>query len=175
MILDLKGRFASLVSMADLTLEMLNEGHLDELVSIEKRVNATPWSQANFISSLKKDLCVGVFCGRTLVAYCIVLQSRYECEILLVAVDLPFQRKGIARALLRTTIDVYSEHHAAAANENNPAFFLEVRLSNMRAQRLYESLGFNEVGTRPDYYLLPSGGKEDAVIYAYQAIQDLFS
>jgi ribosomal-protein-alanine N-acetyltransferase len=48
---------------------------------------------------------------------------------------------------------------------------LEVRPSNEHAIRLYHQLGFNEVGTRPDYY--PSvEGREDALIMARSLLSD---
>ena len=40
---------------------------------------------------------------------------------------------------------------------------LEVRSSNLPARALYESLGFCEAGTRPDYYAT-ANGREDAVL-----------
>jgi ribosomal-protein-alanine N-acetyltransferase len=43
--------------------------------------------------------------------------------------------------------------------------FLEVRQSNLVAQRLYESNGFNRLGVRHGYYP-DRGGREDAIIYA---------
>jgi ribosomal-protein-alanine N-acetyltransferase len=41
------------------------------------------------------------------------------------------------------------------------AVFLEVRESNLPAQRLYEAIGFREVGRRRRYYQRPV---EDAVV-----------
>jgi ribosomal-protein-alanine N-acetyltransferase len=45
--------------------------------------------------------------------------------------------------------------------------FLEVRPSNRAACRLYESLGFNEIGRRKDYYPA-ANGHEDAKVLALQ-------
>jgi ribosomal-protein-alanine N-acetyltransferase len=41
--------------------------------------------------------------------------------------------------------------------------FLEVRPSNMDAERLYRRRGFEEVGFRPAYYQA-EGGREDALV-----------
>lgn len=42
---------------------------------------------------------------------------------------------------------------------------LEVRPSNLAALKLYEAVGFSEVGVRKDYYPA-KGGREDALIMA---------
>ena len=67
-----------------------------------------------------------------------------EREILNLAVDPRFRRRGIARELLRN-----------ALNESASVWFLEVRESNQAAIFLYKSLGFRVVGTRPGYYSNP--------------------
>ena len=71
-----------------------------------------------------------------------------------VAVSPDFRRQGIARALIAEL--------TAKAGENKLAFVtLEVRESNAAARALYESEGFEQVGRRPRYYVLPC---EDALI-----------
>ncbi|MEJ2087830.1 MAG: hypothetical protein P8Y69_05030 [Gammaproteobacteria bacterium] len=45
------------------------------------------------------------------------------------------------------------------------ALFLEVRPSNVVAAKLYDSLGFSEVGVRKGYYPAPIG-QEDARVLA---------
>lgn len=73
-------------------------------------------------------------------------------HILTVAVEPGRRRQGIARRLL--------EHLVAwCAEQGAGAMTLEVRESNLAAQRLYERLGFEAVGTRPRYYR-----DEDAVV-----------
>ena len=67
-----------------------------------------------------------------------------ESEILNVAVHPEHRRTGIASELIRTAILKRPGTH-----------FLEVRESNEPARRLYRKLGFEEVGTRPDYYENP--------------------
>ena len=69
-----------------------------------------------------------------------------EREILNLAVIPPFRRMGIAKTLLRHEL------------KQNAAFFLEVRESNHAAQALYRSMGFTEIGHRPEYYQEPREG-----------------
>ena len=42
---------------------------------------------------------------------------------------------------------------------------LEVRPSNLQAIHCYDAVGFNEIGSRKDYYPAVNG-KEDALLYA---------
>lgn len=64
-----------------------------------------------------------------------------EYEILNVAVDPRFRRRGLAQTLIR--------NHQ---NKFPGTCFLEVRQSNHAARKLYLSLGFEEAGVRPGYY-----------------------
>ena len=50
--------------------------------------------------------------------------------------------------------------------------FLEVRPSNHVAYRLYEQLGFNEIGVRKDYYPAFSG-REDALVLAKELLPEI--
>ena len=47
--------------------------------------------------------------------------------------------------------------------------FLEVRPSNAHAIRIYDRLGFNEIGKRPNYYPAKRG-REDAVVMAMELL-----
>lgn len=66
--------------------------------------------------------------------------TRSEREILNLAVDPLYRGRGVATALLRTELRRRGTH------------FLEVRESNIAAQKLYIKFGFKEVGRRADYY-----------------------
>ncbi len=64
-----------------------------------------------------------------------------EREILFIAVDPAYRRRGIAKRLLQDEL-------AGSRGE----WFLEVRESNLAAIRLYQSLGFRVAGRRENYY-----------------------
>jgi len=68
-----------------------------------------------------------------------------EREILNIAVHPDFRRLHVATELLRAELWRHPGVH-----------FLEVRASNAAAQRLYEGLGFQAVGERPEYYENPT-------------------
>jgi ribosomal-protein-alanine acetyltransferase len=80
-------------------------------------------------------------------------QNRGEREILNLAVHPARRRRGIARALLRDEL------------KSNDIYYLEVRESNLAAQLLYRTLGFSEVGRRPEYYHHPT---EPAIVMKHE-------
>ena len=82
-----------------------------------------------------------------------------ESELLNIGVDPRFQQRGVAKAFLT---EILTQLKGQA-----DAMFLEVRLSNHKAIALYEGLGFNQVGVRPNYYNT-ARGREDALIYAIE-------
>lgn len=77
-------------------------------------------------------------------------------ELELIVVDLNVRQQGIAKQLLMHWIDVHLQQEVVE-------FLLEVRCFNIPAIRLYESLGFDIVGTRKNYYAT-NEGYEDAFL-----------
>lgn len=75
-----------------------------------------------------------------------------ELEINNIAVDKAFRRKGVAKALIGRMEEDLPEAVTCV---------LEVRESNTPARCLYESLGFEQVGVRKNFYSKPA---ENAVI-----------
>jgi ribosomal-protein-alanine N-acetyltransferase len=74
-----------------------------------------------------------------------VAVSLYEVKILSLAVDRRYQSKGLASMLLQSLFEVVRTKRILKV-------LLEVRLSNVRAQRLYLSLGFILVKVICAYY-----------------------
>lgn len=79
----------------------------------------------------------------TLVAYGGVITAE-PAEILTLGVARTHQRRGLGSALLHDLLAIAARH----ARE----VFLEVRVSDDVARRLYERHGFRAVGVRPNYY-----------------------
>jgi ribosomal-protein-alanine N-acetyltransferase len=132
---------------------------LSEIMAIERRAYQYPWSEQIFRDCLKSGYSAWVYLrdGR-IVAHGVMMEAAGECHILNLCVDPDHQRQGIGRRMLRHLLAVARRRGADTA-------FLEVRVSNQAAIRLYESEGFCETGRRRDYY--PAGqGREDAVLFA---------
>ena len=136
------------------TVRALSLSDLPQVVAIERRSFASPWSVAMFVLELSKPSGISLVAvrRRRLVGY--VVCSRYEDDfhIMDLAVDSGDRRTGVASALLGSII--------ARAGED-ARYTLEVRVSNTDAIALYERHGFRGVGTRRRYY---SDNGEDAMV-----------
>ena len=116
---------------------------LPEIIQIQgTSPEASQWTAQDYFAY---DCHVAVLDGKV----CGFLVSRRladkEREILNVAVHPEKRRLGLASELIRGEIERWPGMH-----------FLEVRQSNAPARRLYQQLGFEEVGVRPDYYENPA-------------------
>jgi len=80
-----------------------------------------------------------------------------EAEILTLAVDPTHRRSGVARALVEAAA-------ATAVTAGAEAMFLEVAADNQAAIGLYRSTGFEQVGSRKDYYARPGAAPIDALV-----------
>lgn len=131
---------------------------LPDIERIERRSYPTPWSRSMFAGELAKpsSYCVGAIDpGRErLVGYLIVSRYVDAWHIMNVAVDEEYRGRGVATALLEGLF-------AATAGDGLRGYTLEVRVSNDRAIKLYERLGFRTSGVRRAYY---TDNREDAYV-----------
>jgi len=118
-------------------------GDLREIAAIQASASeASQWQAQDYLAF---DCRVAILESR-IAGFVVSRQiADQEREILNVAVHPDFRRLGIASELLRTELT----SHAGVQ-------FLEVRESNAAARQLYERLGFQVVGARPEYYENPS-------------------
>lgn len=136
-------------------------------IAVERKLAQAFWSTAQAaypageawsLTSFEHDLqathrrYVVLIINGQVVGYLGVIQVLDQVDVTGIAVHPTHQRQGLAVRLFDTLL---------ASLDAETMVFLEVRQSNLPAQRLYQRLGFRVIGTRPAYYQHPN---EDAVL-----------
>ncbi len=101
------------------------------------------WPEEMLGPELMSAEAVGVFQGSQLVGFVLYRDNSQIWEISLVASHPRFRRQGYVQELLRYLI---------GAKGQEREIWLEVHEKNLKAQNLYEKLGFRRTGQRPRYY-----------------------
>ncbi|MEZ5505322.1 MAG: ribosomal protein S18-alanine N-acetyltransferase [Gammaproteobacteria bacterium] len=136
----------------------MTEALLPAVMDIEARAYPWPWTEGMFRDSLNSGyLCHVLADAGQLLGYTVIYVAVGECHILNICVEPDKHGLGLGRMLLRHALE-------CAVDLGAEQSFLEVRPSNVSAIRLYESMGYLQVGRRRDYY--PAGDtREDALVY----------
>lgn len=129
---------------------------LDAIVAIERRAFSDPWSRESFASVLgEPPVHFGVATvDDVVIGYVVAWFLAGDGEIGNIAVEDEHRARGVGSRLLDGALE-------AARARRVEAVYLEVRESNIAAQRMYERRGFTRVGRRRRYYRRP---EEDAFI-----------
>lgn len=138
-------------------IRRMQRSDLDAVVAIEREVFLFPWTPGNFSDSLDSGYhCLVLEQDGQIFGYGIMTIGAEEAHLLTLSIAAESQRKGWGERLLRHFIQIAREQRALT-------LFLDVRVSNHAAARLYERMGFRKVGKRKDYY--PAmGGREDSLV-----------
>ena len=137
-------------------IEPMEACHVPQIAQLEKRCFTDPWSEKSIASELENPLSlwlVAVEAGEV-VGYVGSQTVLGETDMMNLAVAPEARRQGTGRALVLALVEALTE-------KGSCSLMLEVRVSNIPAQKLYDSLGFSQVGRRPKYYVNP---REDALI-----------
>ena len=138
---------------------LATEQDLLHIMKIEQDSISPPWTLDMMQEELVRDdsFFALAVCDGEAAGFCILRRMADEGELLKIAVDSVYRRRGVADSLVKSAFN-YAEENALKA------IFLEVRKSNAAAIALYIKHGFEQVGLRKDYYAEPI---EDASILAY--------
>ena len=140
-------------------LRPMLDSDVEAVMRIEQQVYPHGWTAGIFRDCLRvRYSCWVMEQGGQLIGYGILSAVAGEAHILNIAIDPGFQGRGLGRQFMQFLLETARHHGADTA-------FLEVRPSNRIALRLYDSMGFNQVGLRRDYYPADKG-REDAIIMA---------
>ncbi|OOF57988.1 ribosomal protein S18-alanine N-acetyltransferase [Rodentibacter genomosp. 2] len=137
----------------------IEECDFERLYEIEQQAHLMPWS----LGTLKNNqgdryLNLKLVKDNQIVGFAICQIVLDEATLFNIAIEPVMQGKGFGSFLLKELIEQLKE-------KGIQTLWLEVRESNS-ARWLYEKQGFNEVDIRKNYYPLPDGKRENAVVMA---------
>ena len=144
----------------DLEIGEHEEGNIGEIVAIERDSYPTPWSESMFRNEMTSPISRMLVCrsahdpGRCVVGYAVYWRVADEIHLHNIAVRRDMRRRCVASCLLNEAIRLERIEGARWIT-------LEVRQSNLPAQKFYEKFGFSVRGVRPRYY---TDTREDALI-----------
>ena len=130
---------------------------IDQVLIIEKETFPIPWTKDAFEKEVtKNELAVYLVAevDSKVAGYGGLWKILDEAHITNIAVKEEFRGKKIGDAILMGIVD-YCDTNMI------PSITLEVRSSNIVAQKLYEKYGFKSEGIRPNYY---TDNNEDALV-----------
>lgn len=146
---------------ARLKTDFMKKEDVDQVFEIEQVSFRSPWSRNLFYSEFRSPLISFLLVAladdpliRKVVGYTVFWIAADEMHILNLATAPERRKQGIARSLVLAALKLAYQKGAKRA-------FLEVRVSNLAAQKLYSNLGFTGTFLRREYYDSPV---EDAVM-----------
>ncbi|MES2488351.1 MAG: ribosomal protein S18-alanine N-acetyltransferase [Pseudomonadota bacterium] len=142
----------------------MHPSHLPQVLEIEERAYPFPWTEGILKDCIKTGYSSWVITNTIgeVMAYSFMSMAVGEAHILNICVDPNQQRQGLGLFLMQHLITL-----ARAANCT--IVLLEVRKSNKGAFKLYDSLGFQRLGLRKNYY--PAfDGREDAIVLGLELL-----
>lgn len=129
--------------------------------SVEKKAHRTPWPWSVFSESHGEQYrCRRLLSDSRVIGFTISQLVADELTLHNIAVDPDFQGQGFGYKLMQDLLDYAEKKHCVV--------FLEVRVSNAAAIRLYEGNGFDTVGRRVNYYPA-ADGREDALVMRWES------
>ena len=155
-----------------IAFEVVTDADLDAVCEVEKSAYTHPWTRKHFADSLASGYPAVMLLGealpgeavhsrradgRVLLGYLVAMPGVDEVHLLNITVAPAHQRQGWARVML-DALALWSRGQGAQW------LWLEVRVSNLRAQHIYQTHGFRRVGERKRYYPADLGQREDAVV-----------
>ncbi|CAI8166670.1 MAG: Ribosomal-protein-alanine acetyltransferase [Pseudidiomarina mangrovi] len=134
-----------------------------EVAALEQAAHRIPWTEAVLQSCFAEGYRnFGYWSADAeLLGFALVQTVLGSWTIMNIVTKPSAQRQGIGHQLVA--------HIQHLAQQHDAEIILEVRVSNLAAQRLYQRSGFTVVGRRKDYYAMPDHSREDALVMQWSA------
>ena len=143
----------------EVQIDRMQESDLPAVMKIEKSSFSSPWDEASFRDGLRHgNHCVYflvVRCCQNPIAFSNFWVVEGDAHIANFAVSPDYRNRGVGKYL-------FAESLAYIQKLGGDHVSLEVRVSNIPAQRLYRKFGFRIVSIRKNYY---ADNREDAYVF----------
>lgn len=139
------------------TIRRMTLEDVEDVYHIEKEGHIAPWSK----QIIHDCVAIGYGCyvlvkRKKIRGFMITRVAGGACHLLNLCIAPASQGKGFGEALLVYLIELLKT--------DCMKIYLEVRPTNLPAQRLYEKYGFRQVDYKKHYYSDPDGSHEDALV-----------
>ena len=151
--------------MSEPVIRFMRLKDVDQVAGIEEATFARPWSREIFRQELTRNAVARYLVADEdgqILGYAGAWVILDESHITNIAVREDARGRGLGKRLTTDLLQILSNLGASYAT-------LEVRVSNIRAQNLYKSLGFVSVGKRKRYY---EDNNEDAFLMVCEHLPD---
>ncbi|MCS5586920.1 MAG: ribosomal protein S18-alanine N-acetyltransferase [Porticoccaceae bacterium] len=136
-----------------LLVQKMSADDLAQVVAIEQLASANPWSSQQFADCMHSTVLL--IDKQLVVGFAVLALVADQAELHNIAIHPDRQGQGLGTVFLNALIK--------AIPTVIKMFYLEVRVTNYRAIRLYYQLGFAKIGERRGYYRSELGS-EDALV-----------
>ncbi|MBQ8026558.1 MAG: ribosomal protein S18-alanine N-acetyltransferase [Clostridia bacterium] len=145
----------SIISL-NTAIEPMEEEHIEKIAEIEEKCFSMPWSEKSLREELNNENAhfLAAILESQVIGYIGAIEICGEADITNVAVLPEYRRCGIGEKLLN-----FAEN--GAKGRGCESITLEVRASNTAAISLYQKAGYQQAGTRKNFYEKPT---EDALL-----------
>ncbi|PLS17240.1 ribosomal-protein-alanine N-acetyltransferase [Bacillus sp. M6-12] len=140
-----------------MSFRFMTEEDIDQILVVERKSFTLPWSREAFYNELHHNqyaVYIVLEEDGVIIGYCGAWIVIDEAHITNIAVLPEYRGRRLGEALLRKMMEI-------AKGMNVITMTLEVRVTNIVAQSLYEKLGFQRGGIRKNYY---TDNQEDAMV-----------
>ncbi|MBO8157248.1 MAG: ribosomal protein S18-alanine N-acetyltransferase [Bacillaceae bacterium] len=143
--------------MNEVTIRPMTIHDLDDVMKIEHESFSSPWKRSSFVNELMENPYAFYYVieqNNQVFGYCGLWIVFDQAQITNIAILPEFRGKKYGDKLFSFALK--------KAREKGASFLtLEVRVSNIRAQNLYQKFGMQPVGLRKNYY---QDNQEDAIV-----------
>lgn len=127
-------------------LRAMRLSDLDNIMPLEHQLFSSPWSKDDYIYELSSNPYTKYYVleDDKIVGYVGIWITYETAQITTIGIAKERQGEGLSKLLMNKVIE---------ETKDCEAITLEVRVSNVKAIKLYESYGFKKEAIRKDYYL----------------------